>query len=64
MYVPVPKCNTENNYCKKQDELFNLLHPPGTKLHQVVNHIFDEKGNKLNLDKLLLEVTKHIWEKR
>jgi len=59
MFVPVPKGMVRHN----KDDLFRDLFPHGTPLTELVQHIFDENGTKLSIDKLLKGADRQIWLK-
>ena len=59
MFVPVPKGISRHN----KDELFRDMFPHGTPLTELVQHIFDENGTKLSIDKLLNGADRQIWLK-
>ena len=57
IHIPTPKTNSNN----VEEKLYTKLFPHGSKLTEVVQHIFDDNGNKLSIDDLLKGSMKDIW---
>ena len=55
--IPTPK----TKYTNVEEQLFRMLFPHNSKLTEVVQHIFDEKGNRLSIDKFLRGDMAETW---